>query len=315
MNPTQPGKSKNAFPLLTNKGLGRVHFATRTCNSRRFGLATRIAVALALFGLLASAASAQVVGNVATVVKTAEIGRGGEWTAALAGSEIMMGDTLRTGDPGSLKIILRDESALLLSAGSELVVNEYVFRSDDGSVGSLFDLLKGKLRSVVSEYYEVSGKFDVTTGTAIAGVRGTDFIVSYDDVNEVTEVVGISGTVFVRSLSLATAAPVLITAQTQTTVEQGRPPTEPRALGEERFEYYLDGVDFVTTGMPANLKFNEPILSGQKVGAPEGASASAPAAEGIDLDTIEAGSTLPNASGLAQEPPVAVDAGDVGVRF
>jgi len=283
----------------------------------------RLAVPLAVLALALALAAvpratlAQVAGSVAAVEPPAEIGRDGSWTAASAGAEVRTGDTLRTGAAGRLKVVLADGSVLVVSERSELVIDEHVYRPADGSLSSVLELLGGKVRAVVNEYYGASNaKFEIQTDTAVAGVRGTDFIVTYDGVAGTTEVIGVSGRISVHNPGLAGRS-VLVTAHTQTRVDRGRAPTEPSAIDEERFRHYLDDIDFVGGAQSSSIGFSQPLLSGNEVPAPEqaGAAANAPGAGGLDLDKIDNGPGLPNAAGLGDQPPAALEAGDVGVRF
>ena len=90
----------------------------------------------------------------------AEIGRGGVWSPAVLGGPINMGDTLRTSRPGRMRVVFADGSVIVVAPGSEIVVNQHVYSPAESSATSAFDLLKGKLRAVVSEYYGGDGSFE-----------------------------------------------------------------------------------------------------------------------------------------------------------
>ena len=264
------------------------------------------------------ATAAPVVGDVAAFVASAEIERAGSWSSIGLGDKIELGDRIRTNDSGRVTVSFVDGSVATVSGDSELVIDEFVYDPETAGGSSLLQLLKGRVRTIVSDYYSDSGKFDVKTPTATAGVRGTDFLVSYDDLLEVTEVIGATGRVYVRSLSLASADGVLVTAGTQTTVAKGQPPTEPRQIGEERFRYYMDDLEFIGRGRREGAGFNQPVLSGNAVPPPDRAQlgVSGAADGGIDFDQLQQNSPGgPDAVGLAGEPPSALDSGSVGVDF
>lgn len=66
---------------------------------------------------------------------------------------------------------------------TEMVVKEFVEPKSENSRKSLIHLLKGKIRNQLEQKY--NGKtsyFKVSTKGAVAGVRGTDFVVEYDEV-------------------------------------------------------------------------------------------------------------------------------------
>ena len=151
--------------------------------------------------LLASAVRAEDVGTVAAVRGAAEIGRGGVRTAAAVGMAVQLGDELHTGDDGQLRVVFRDDSVIDLTENSSLVVDQQVFDPAASSFSSVMRLVAGRARALVGEYYRTPGAaYQVETPTAVAGVRGTSFLVVYDPDSDATEVIGIDGRIEVRSL-------------------------------------------------------------------------------------------------------------------
>lgn len=279
----------------------------------RFGLAVVVFLAAAF------AASAQDVGSIAALQKLAEIGRSGTWRAAALGDGVAVGDSMRTDAQGRVRLVFADSSVVLLSGGSEIVIDENVYRPADGSVTSMFEVLKGKMRAIVSEYYQTSGTFEIKTANSVSGVRGTDFIVVHGaDANgaPVSEVVGISGRVMVRGVAHPDA-PVAIESRQWTQIAVGKPPSAPVTLSEERFRYYLEGLEFVGGEGPESLILNQPTLLDNTVPEPDRAAAERPSEQRLDLDVVpsEPGELEPDGSGVAGQPAEAVEAGDLGIRF
>ena len=97
----------------------------------------------------ATAARAQEAGVIATLDGTAEIGRQGTWSPAVIGAVIQVGDSIRTGRPGRVRITFRDDSVVNLGDNSQLTVDEQVFRPADKQVRSVLELLNGKMRAKV----------------------------------------------------------------------------------------------------------------------------------------------------------------------
>src|SRR5262245_24816023 len=142
--------------------------------------------------LIATAAAADDVGTVASTSGAADIGRGDAWAPAAVGMVVQLGDQLRTGSDGQLKVVFRDDSVIDLSPNSSLVVDEQVFQPDASRFSSVVRLLQGKARALVSGYYKTPGAaYEVETPTAVAGVRGTSFLVAYNQDLEAAVVVGI----------------------------------------------------------------------------------------------------------------------------
>jgi len=208
-------------------------------------LAARIAGCVLLCSATAAAAE---IGTVASVQGTAEIGRGDRWTAAAAGSAIAQGDRLRTGNPGRARIVFQDDTVLTLNEDTEVVLDESVFQPDQGSVRSLTNLVRGAVNAVVSEYYTNRGSdYTIRTATATAGVRGTEFIVSYFPERGLAEVIGISGRVEVRSTLADIEDTVYVTAEEVSQVAQGQGPTAPQPFTGPQFDERRERFDFVGT--------------------------------------------------------------------
>jgi hypothetical protein len=260
--------------------------------------------------LLAFPVAAQEVGTVAGLDGTADIGRGGAWTPATVGAPIEQGDQLRTGNPGRLKVVFQDDSVLSVSEGSLVVVNEQVFDPATKKARSYFDLIQGKLNSIASEYYNRPGaSYEVKTATAVAGVRGTEFTVSYDPDDAVTEVLGFNGTVQVHSLLDPAGPGVIITANETTTVAQGRLPTPPRRYDGSIIRHQLEGFNFIGGGRFESVSAGHPLVAGSTVLRPDRAPKSLP--------RVVASGGAHDASSLLGQSPAVLKAvtGQLGVSF
>ena len=149
--------------------------------------------------LFAAGAQAQDAGVIATLDGTAEIGRDGTWSPAIIGTPVRVGDMIRTGKPGRVRITFRDDSVVNVGDDSQLTINEQIYNPSAGEVRSVLDLLNGKVRAIVSEHYkEPRAVYEIRTTTAVSGVRGTDFVMVHDAGLQTTTVVGVSGLVDVN---------------------------------------------------------------------------------------------------------------------
>jgi hypothetical protein len=282
-------------------------------------LKTTLTVSLftATFCLASTSSQAQAVGTVASMEAPAEVGRSGNWFPASLGMLIQQGDTLRTGQGGRLRVIFEDDSVVSLAAGSELVVDEAVYEGGR-RVRSVMDLLQGKVRALVSEY--TGSTFELGTPTAVAGVRGTDFIVVYDESAGRTDVVGVTGAVGVRGALGVVAQEVTVGAQQISRVERGKLPTKPERLDDVLFRQYLDGFEFIGSGRPESLAFGQPLLSGNEV-PPDDRLAipqvPLPGAEPFGEPPADSPFDIPDVGSLLENPPAAVESGpgELGVRF
>ena len=266
-----------------------------------------------LLVFVSGVALAQEVGTVATLEGSAEIGRNGTWMPAAIGAPIGLGDQIRTASPGRLSIVFQDDTVLTVTDNSEVVIDEQVFNPSGGVVRSLVQLVRGKLNTVVGEYYHAPGTaYEVKTVTAVAGVRGTEFSVSYDPTTEVTEVVGMSGVVQVHSLLDPTGPGVLVRASEVTTIRRGGLPEPPRRLEQVAFRQYLEGIQFIGGGRAESLSARNPVRAGAAVPpserAPEIGGGGPPKQNPLERR---------DASDLIGEPPGIVRAttGQLGIGF
>jgi hypothetical protein len=265
-------------------------------------------VAGALFTLLIShAARAQEVGTVAALEGRAEIGRAGGWTAAVIGSAVNQGDQLRTGKPGRLRVVFQDDTVLTVTDDSRVVVDQQVFDPAQGKTRSVLELLGGKVSALVGEYYHRSGAtYEIKTVTAVAGVRGTEFVVQYNAGDDVTEVVGLSGKVEVHSASEPRGRGVFVSPREQTRIVHGRLPTVPTRLSDKMFRQYIEGIEFVGGGVAESLTTGHPLLAGASVPKPDRAVAITSSANQAHPEAIH---DPRDASGLIQQPPGVFEGG------
>ncbi len=246
----------------------------------------------------AGAAMAQGVGTIVDVDGTAELGRGGTWTPIAIGSTVDIGDTLRTAQPGRLRVVFTDGTVIAVGDASEAQISAPLFDPRQRGTHALLRLNSGRMRALVSpRYRERDAVFEIETATAIARVRGTEFVITYDPVAEVTDVVGVTGQVAVHSVLDRVGRGVIITPQHITHVSRGRFPTPPLPLDQTIFRQYLDGLEFIGDGRPESIAIGDLWLLGQFVPEPDRATALAP-----PLRTAE--STLPGPGTLNQRPSV-----------
>jgi len=270
-------------------------------------------------GLGAWAAAAQEAATVIAVTGTVEIGRAAAWRPAAVGDVVEVGDQLRTGRPGRVSLAFRDQSTIVLSDGSLFTIDESTFAPKEGAIRSYLRLVKGKVRALVSQYYkDPLATYQIETATAVSGVRGTDFIVTYDSAANSTEVIGVSGRIQVHSVLDRDARGVLVGAGEASRIVRGAFPTTPRSIAQEEMRGFLDGLQ-IGAAAPTLLD-GDPIL--QRGAVPSGDTAERTVTHAVPrpIAPPAAGSgdgvdrTSP--SGVAEQPAAEVgDTGRVEVPF
>ncbi len=107
---------------------------------------------------------------------------------------VHLGDVVRTGN-GKVKIMFEDGSLMTLAENTGLKITEFLYEPQKQERSSMFDLLGGKIKTLVGSLFSSEPDFKVRTPTAVAGVRGTHFRVDFDGD---TDVVVFSGQVDVQ---------------------------------------------------------------------------------------------------------------------
>lgn len=204
------------------------------------------------------------VGTVAAVVGRLQVQRAAAWQNGGVGAPIFVGDRLRTGASDSAKIVFRDDAVLDVAPNTELTVNKQAFDPNAHRFETLLRMLKGKVRAWVSEYYrQPRARYEIETPTAIAGVRGTEFIILYDANTAATEVIGLSGTIEVAGKLAVLGSGVQVGPRFASRVEKGRFPTAPQPLDDVQLRQYLSGLEIVGTGRPDGLNVQHVATSGR----------------------------------------------------
>ena len=96
-----------------------------------------------------------------------------KWAVALTGMEINEGDKLKTGSDGRLELLMQDASRLTIGNNTEMEITKFLVDKDKRSA-TIF--VQGKLRAAIAKFFGRTNMW-VKTPTAVAGVKGTDFIV------------------------------------------------------------------------------------------------------------------------------------------
>ncbi len=120
----------------------------------------------------------ELVGSITNVNGTAFILRGDQEIAAEKGIRLFQADILRTGDDGSIGVVLRDDTTLSLGPRSELQMSEFQFKPDEGILGMTLNMVKGTLVYISGQIAKLApGSAKVETPAGVAAVRGTELLI------------------------------------------------------------------------------------------------------------------------------------------
>lgn len=158
-------------------------------------------------------------------------------TDAKVGVKVFEGDTVITGADSRAKIVMADRNVINLNPDTKMQIQKYQNDSASGKKDVQLNLLQGKVRNNVQQTYDGDkSKFLIKTPTAVAGVRGTQFLAGFDPSTQMTSIVTFKGAVSVASVNKAgqvVGAPVMVKKGEMTTATANAAPEAPKPLPKE----------------------------------------------------------------------------------
>lgn len=121
-------------------------------------------------------AAEEPVGNVVTLQGTATITHNGASAPLKLKDDIFKGDTLQTGKSSTLIVTFLDDTTLNMSAGSRVVVDNFVYQEGGKANAALINVARGTMAFVAASVAK-TGDMKIETPTATLGIRGTTGIV------------------------------------------------------------------------------------------------------------------------------------------
>lgn len=185
-----------------------------------------------LFGV---SSFAQSVNGVFRVVKgevEVKSAKTGQISKARIGAKVFPQDTIITKKDSRAKVVMSDNNEINISPESQITLEKYEYMPEQGKKDVLINVMYGKVRSKVEQKYEGANRFQVKTASAVAGVRGTDFLASYNPQNGSSQVVTFKGLVEVGQPGAngAILDSVKVPAGNFTVKLPGQPPAPPAAM-------------------------------------------------------------------------------------
>lgn len=187
--------------------------------------------------LIVSGVAAEETHGILTVVKgdvNVISGKDNSTNKAKVGMKVYPKDTISAGVDSRAKVTMVDKNILNISPESKVVIESYEFKPEQDKKKVILNVIYGKVRSSVSQKYDgEKNTFQVKTPSAVAGVRGTDFMVQFNSVTNAAKIVTFTGQVEVGAKmdSLGKiVAPVLVNPGQFTVASQSAPPTPPAVM-------------------------------------------------------------------------------------
>jgi hypothetical protein len=147
---------------------------------------------------------------------------GDTWRLASVGERVETGDRIRTGSLSTARLVFFEGSTTDLMASTEVAVTQVSARREGSDKIIALHQWLGRTYSCVQQLSGRASRFEIETPTAVAGVRGTEFIIAVEG-DGTTSVAVVEGLVEVT----AQETTVTVLAGEKTTVQPERPPSTP----------------------------------------------------------------------------------------
>lgn len=198
----------------------------------------------------ASAQAERVVGKISKIKGSVDVFRNNSPQAikATLGMDLLQQDKVVTRAKAYVRFKMIDNSIMTLGEKGELHLDEFQYKPQEKQRVALFSVVVGKLRVFANEMLKFrDNRFNIKTPTAVAGVRGTLFMVWVES-NAMTHVACLDRAVEVKSNAFPDQ-PVVLTKNIYTHVAGKTRPSPPVLMTTEQFNMFQQGfVDDIRAG-------------------------------------------------------------------
>jgi hypothetical protein len=179
------------------------------------------------------------VGSVSGLTGQAQVMRQGASQAQplALGAKVFEGDRIHTAAHAKLRLTMEDGSVLTLGAATDLSLDKFNYAPERASRDVLLEVPRGIIRALVG-LLVANSTFEMQSQTAVASVRGTDWIAEAKP--DATAIVALDGRVGVRNVRPEIAGEVVLFPGDGTTVRAEQPPSAPTQWGQARKNSFID---------------------------------------------------------------------------
>lgn len=111
---------------------------------------------------------------------------------------VLLGDIIETKKTGGVKILFKDDTVLTIKENSKTLISEFLFDAKKNERKAVFNVMYGKIRTVVGRFFGENQPVEIKTPTAVGGIRGTD--VAAQVTNKETKFYCFNGKFFVANI-------------------------------------------------------------------------------------------------------------------
>lgn len=158
-----------------------------------------------------------------------------EWQTVEIGQKVQVGDVLKTGPNGEIDIRFSEGTLMKMDHDSTLIINANTLKN------LTVDLSEGRLFAKFHKLFS-DQKFNVQSGNAVAGVRGTDLV--FEAFPDKTDIYALSGITEIYNQQLENDK-ILLAFQKKTTVMRDRAPTQPRDMEPAEIQHFQQVLNII----------------------------------------------------------------------
>ncbi len=191
---------------------------------------------------------------------------------AKVGKKAFAGDTIIAGPDSRAKVVMSDKNTLNISPDTRIKLERYENDPSKDLRNVQLSVEYGKVRASVEQKYDgEKNRFNVKTPAAVAGVRGTDFLTTFDKSTRQSTITTFQGVVAVGQPGPGGTiqSPVLVKPGEMTKASQGRPPEPPRSLPASELKQLNSESQADTAKDPGSAKGSNENSSKKKEGGEE----------------------------------------------
>jgi len=173
-----------------------------------------------------------------------------DWVTLSEDMELAVGDEIQTGPEGQVILKLEDGSRLKIGPSSHVVIKELGMLEVTNVRTSTFELVRGKIRAVVTPFINKESSFTVETENATIGVRGTDFGLSFDPDLLKTYIISFEDCVSVVATTVPGLDPIEVCSNESLTVFSSEDPGTPLGIDVQKLEEFLKDMEMEVSKAP-----------------------------------------------------------------
>jgi len=226
---------------------------------------------------------------------------------AKVGGKVLEGDTIITGADSRAKVVMSDRNVINVNPDTQIQIAKYENDAASGKKNVEMNLLQGKVRNNVEQTYDgEKNKFLIKTPTAVAGVRGTQFLAGFDVKTRMTSVVTFKGAVTLASVGpqgKIIGTPVVVKKGEMTQAAPEKMPEPPKAVPKDD----MKKMDGESTASNANKESKSEGDQKREVATDGGTvkeAAPAPMVDAKDMDVSLSKEIKVQTNTAATPPPV-----------